>query len=52
MFTVVKLTGFGLKNPKEHPIRWDVSFETTGENWLGITIPFVAEAAMEAVVDT
>ena len=52
IFTVVQLTGFGLEDPKEKPIRWDVSFETNGDKWFGITIPFVGETAMEAVVDT
>ena len=51
-FEVLKLSGFRLEDSKEQPVRWDVSFETTGENWLGITIPFVSDAAGEAVVDT
>jgi hypothetical protein len=51
-FEVLKLAGFGLEDSKEQPVRWDVSFETTGENRLGITIPFVSDAAGEAVVDT
>jgi len=37
----LRLAGFGVDDPKKHPLRWDVSFETTGEKWLGITIPFV-----------
>jgi hypothetical protein len=52
IFTVVKLAGFGLEDPQESPVRWDVGFETTGGDWLGITIPFVGETAMDAVVDT
>jgi len=52
IFTVVRLSGFGLENPKARPVRWDISFETTGDKWLGITIPFVGDTAMEATVDT
>jgi hypothetical protein len=52
IFTLVKLTGFGVENPQEQPIQWDVGFETTDDDWLGITIPFVGDTAMEPVVDT
>ena len=52
IFTVVKLAGFGLEDPKAQPVQWDISFETTGDKWLGITIPFVGDTAQEAVVDT
>jgi len=52
IFTVVKLTGFGVENPQERPVQWDVGFETTDDDWLGITIPFVGDRAMEPVVDT
>jgi hypothetical protein len=52
IFSVVKLSGFGVENPQAHPVRWDISFETTGEKWLGITIPFVGDEPQEAVVDT
>jgi hypothetical protein len=31
---------------------WDVGFETTGEKWLGITIPFVGDRPQDPVVDT
>ena len=51
IFTVVKLSGFGVEDLKTQPIDWDISFETTGEKWLGITIPFVGDEAQEAVVD-
>jgi hypothetical protein len=51
IFTVVKLAGFSLEDPKEQPARWDISFETTGYEYLGISIPFVGDAAMEAEVD-
>lgn len=52
IFTVVDLGGFGVEDPKAQPVEWDVEFETTGEKWLGITIPFVGDAAQKAVVDT
>ncbi len=52
MFSVLKLVGFGVEDPKEEPVRWEVAFETTDDDWLCITIPFVGETAMEAVVDT
>jgi len=52
VFGVLKLSGFGLEDATKQPIRWDVSFETTGEKWLGITIPFVGDTAGEAIVDT
>jgi hypothetical protein len=52
ILSVVKLTGFGVEDPRAQPIEWDVAFETTGDKWLGITIPFVGEEPQEAVVDT
>ena len=48
----LKLTGFDVDDPNEHPLRWSVWFETNGEKWLGITIPFVGDAAGDAEVDT
>jgi len=52
IFTVVKLTGIKVRYPQEQPIQWHVAFETTDDDWLGITIPFVGNAAMEPEVDT
>lgn len=52
IFTVVKLAGFGLEDATAKPLHWDISFETTGDKWLGIVIPFVGDAVQEAVVDT
>lgn len=52
IFTVVKLSGFGVENPQTYPVEWDIMFETTGDKWLGITIPFVGDEPREAVVDT
>src|SRR5262245_14984479 len=48
----VKLAGFGVEDPAADPVSWDVSFEATGEKWLGITVPFVGDDSQEAVVDT
>jgi hypothetical protein len=52
IFSAVKVTGFAVKDSGEQPVQWDVGFETIDEDWLGITIPFVGDTAMEAVVDT
>jgi hypothetical protein len=52
IFTELKLTGFDVDDPNGHPLRWSVWFETIGEKWLGITIPFVDDVAGEAEVDT
>ncbi len=52
IFTVAKVSGFGLGKPRNQPPRWEITFETIGKKWLGITIPFVGDTAMEAVVDT
>jgi len=52
IFTVLKLSGFGVENPEVNPVECDISFETTGVKWLSITIPFSGDKATEAVVDT
>lgn len=52
MWADVKLAGFGVEDPTATPVSWDVSFETVGERWLGITIPVIGDAAQEAIVDT
>jgi hypothetical protein len=48
----VKLSGFGIGDPGARPPAWEVSFETTGEQWLGITVPFLGDEAQDAIVDT
>ena len=48
----VTLAGFGVEDPRETPTHWDVSFETTGPKWLGITVPIIGNQVQEAVVDT
>ncbi len=52
IFSALKLTGFEIEDAKTLPLRWDISFETTGELWLGIIIPFIGDTAQAAVVDT
>jgi hypothetical protein len=47
----VKLAGFGIEDLKQVPPAWDVSFETTGKRWLGITVPMIGDRAQEAQVD-
>jgi len=52
IFTVVKLSGFSVEDPRSVPVEWSISFETTGDKWLGIAIPFVGDEPRDAVVDT
>ena len=52
IWTDVKLAGFGVDDLTETPLSWDVSFETVGEKWLGITIPMLGDDAQDPVVDT
>lgn len=52
IFTVVTLAGFDVEDVTEKPLNWDISFETIGDKWLGITIPFVGDMAQEATIDT
>lgn len=48
----VTLAGFGVEDPGVVPTVWDVGFETNGEKWLGITVPFVGDRPQDPVVDT
>lgn len=52
IFSELKLSGLGLDDGKSHPLKWDISFETTGSKWLGIMIPFEGEMPQKAIVDT
>jgi hypothetical protein len=52
LFSELRLAGFSLENPKASPVAWDIAFETTGERWLGIAVPFVGDCAQEPTVDT
>lgn len=52
LFTAVRLVGFSLEDTRESPFRWEISFETTGDKWLSIAIPFVGDSAAEPLVDT
>jgi len=47
-----KLAGFDLEDPNAKPVEWTVSFEATGDTWLGVVIPFVDDDVRPAVVDT
>lgn len=51
-FSELKLAGFGLEDPNANPVTWDIAFETTGDKWLGIAVPFVGNSAQEPTVDT
>lgn len=48
----VKLAGFNVEDPDVAPTSWDIAFETTGQKWLGIMIPFVANEPRNPVIDT
>lgn len=52
LFSELTLAGFDLEDPRADALEWDVSFETTGDTWLGITVPFSGEEANDAVVDS
>jgi hypothetical protein len=52
IFAVVQLTGFEVEGPVEDPVRWEVSFETTDDDWLGIAVPFAGNTPSAPVVDT
>ena len=52
MFSAVRLSGFDVEDPKTQPLVWDISFETIGEKWLGIVVPFRGDTPQDAVVDT
>lgn len=48
----VTLGGFSVEDRGVAPTTWEVTFETVGERWLGITIPFVGDQPQEPVVDS
>lgn len=52
ILSVLSSVGFDVENPGSMPVRWGVTFETKGNKWLGIAIPFVDDSAGEAIVDT
>jgi len=52
IFTAVKLAGFAVEDPRANPVEWDIAFETIGENWLGITIPFIGDEPQDPEIDT
>ena len=47
-----EVAGFDVEDATQDPLRWDVAFETTGEKWLGISVPFIGDEPQTAVVDT
>src|SRR5258708_21780659 len=50
-FSLFKLSGFGVQDPRENPIQWDVSFETNGDDYLEVLIRFMGKSAMPPEVD-
>ncbi len=52
IFKVVELAGFNVEDPSSSPINWNIMFETTGDKWVAITIPFTGDLPQDAVVDT
>lgn len=48
----VTLGGFSVEDPGSAPVVWDIGFETKGNKWLGITIPFIGDEPQDPVVDT
>lgn len=48
----VTLAGVGVEDPSSAPVEWDVSFETKGPTWLGITIPCMGDQPQDPAVDT
>jgi hypothetical protein len=48
----VRLSGFDVQDPSATPTAWDMMFETIGNKWLAITIPFVGDVPQDGVVDT
>ena len=52
IFTLVTLAGFDVEDLGEQPLNWDISFESNGDKWLGIVVPFVGDTPQEATVDT
>lgn len=52
MFSVLKLSVFGVEDPAAKPLKWNIGFETTGDTWLGIMIPLIDDVAQKATVDT
>jgi len=46
------LSGFNVEDPGATPPIWEVMFETRGDKWLAITIPFVGNVPGIPVIDT
>jgi len=52
LWSDVKIVGLDLEAPSQRPFEWSVGFETLGEKWLGVNIPFLGEQPQEPTVDT
>jgi hypothetical protein len=52
IFDCLRLSSFQVEDPDARPLRWDVMFETTGEKWLAMSIPFIDDVPQKAVVDS
>ena len=52
LWSDVKLGGFDIEDPDGVPTAWNVGFESLGDTWLGITVPFLDEQPQEPTVDT
>lgn len=52
LFSVLSLAGIGITSLGGSAVEWEVSFETTGEKWLGITVPFIGDQPQPATVET
>ena len=52
LFSVLSLAGIGINSLDASAVEWEVSFETTGDKWLGITVPFIGDQPQEATVET
>jgi hypothetical protein len=52
VFSLFKVSGFGVKDRREDPIQWDVSFEAKGDDYLGVLIRFMGESANPPEVNT
>jgi hypothetical protein len=51
ILTALKVAGFRVEDPNEQPVHWEVSFESTSDEYLGISIPFAGELALAPEVD-
>jgi hypothetical protein len=43
--------GLAVKDPRENPVQWDVSFDAKGDEYLGVQIRFIGDSAMPPEVE-